>query len=151
MISGPLQLIGTGGYDFGQWIYDDIAVGKSEGRLISGGNRVGDKGFFLEPTVIADIDPQARISQEEIFGPVLAIIKANDFDHAMEIANNTEFGLTGSLYTSDEKKIEREASTQAEDEGKRERDGRRGAGANAPRALVHEAIPFLSGLDVPEA
>ena len=88
-------------------ISEYIGIGKSEGRLVTGGGRAADKGFFLEPTVIADVDPHARISQEEIFGPVLAIIKANDFDHAMEIANNTEFGLTGSLYTKDEKKIER--------------------------------------------
>jgi 1-pyrroline-5-carboxylate dehydrogenase len=88
-------------------ISEYIEVGKQEGRLISGGSRIGAEGYFLEPTVIADIDPQARISQEEIFGPVLAIIKARDFDHAIEIANNTEFGLTGSLYTSDEQKIAR--------------------------------------------
>ena len=88
-------------------IADYIEVGKKEGRLIAGGNRVGSEGFFLEPTVIADVDPQARIAQEEIFGPVLAIIKAKDFDDAMAIANNTEFGLTGSLYTSDEAKIAR--------------------------------------------
>ncbi|MHB8147315.1 MAG: L-glutamate gamma-semialdehyde dehydrogenase [Vulcanimicrobiaceae bacterium] len=84
-----------------------IEIGAKEGRIVAGGRRVGDRGYFLEPTVIADIAPDARISQEEIFGPVLAIIKANDFDHAMEIANNTEFGLTGSVYTTDEKKIER--------------------------------------------
>jgi 1-pyrroline-5-carboxylate dehydrogenase len=84
-----------------------IETGKTEGRLINGGNRIGDKGFFLEPTVIADVAPDARISQEEIFGPVLAVIKAKNFDDAMDIANNTEFGLTGSLYTTDEKKIER--------------------------------------------
>jgi 1-pyrroline-5-carboxylate dehydrogenase len=88
-------------------ISEYIEIGKNEGRLIAGGNRLDRDGYFLEPTVIADIDPQARIAQEEIFGPVLAIIKASDFDHAMEIANNTEFGLTGSLYTTDEKKIER--------------------------------------------
>jgi 1-pyrroline-5-carboxylate dehydrogenase len=88
-------------------ISEYIEIGKKEGRLIYGGNRIGTTGYFLEPTVIADVDPMARISQEEIFGPVLAIIKAKDFDHAMEIANNTEFGLTGSLYTTDEKKIER--------------------------------------------
>jgi 1-pyrroline-5-carboxylate dehydrogenase len=88
-------------------ISDYIDVGKKEGRLISGGNRVGTEGYFLEPTVIADVDPKARIAQEEIFGPVLAIIKAKDFDDAMAIANNTEFGLTGSLYTTDDAKIER--------------------------------------------
>ncbi|MGR4064782.1 MAG: L-glutamate gamma-semialdehyde dehydrogenase [Vulcanimicrobiaceae bacterium] len=84
-----------------------IAVGKSEGRLVAGGGRKGETGYFIEPTVIADVAPDARIAQEEIFGPVLAVIKAKNFDDAMQIANNTEFGLTGSLYTSDEKKIER--------------------------------------------
>jgi 1-pyrroline-5-carboxylate dehydrogenase len=64
-------------------------------------------GYYVEPTVIADVAPDATIAQEEIFGPVLAVIKAKDFDDAMAIANNTEFGLTGSLYTSDEAKIER--------------------------------------------
>jgi 1-pyrroline-5-carboxylate dehydrogenase len=84
-----------------------IEQGQSEGRLVAGGKRVGDRGYFLEPTVIADVSPTATIAQEEIFGPVLAVIKAKDFDDALAIANNTEFGLTGSLYTRDEKKIER--------------------------------------------
>ena len=84
-----------------------IEKGKSEGRLVTGGERVGSVGYFLEPTVIADVAPDATIAQEEIFGPVLAVIKAKDFDEAMTIANNTEFGLTGSLYTSDERKIAR--------------------------------------------
>ncbi|HZY96512.1 MAG TPA: L-glutamate gamma-semialdehyde dehydrogenase [Candidatus Cybelea sp.] len=84
-----------------------IDKGRTEGRVIFGGKRVGERGYFLEPTVIADVAPDATIAQEEIFGPVLAVIKAKDFDDAMRIANNTEFGLTGSLYTSDEKKIER--------------------------------------------
>jgi len=84
-----------------------IEKGKREGRLIHGGKRVGERGFFLEPTVIADVAPDATIAQEEIFGPVLAVIKARDFDDAMTIANNTEFGLTGSLYSKDEKKIAR--------------------------------------------
>jgi 1-pyrroline-5-carboxylate dehydrogenase len=84
-----------------------IETGKSEGRLITGGKKSPGDGYFLEPTVIADVTPGAVIAQEEIFGPVLAVIKARNFDHAMEIANDTEFGLTGSLYTKDEKKIER--------------------------------------------
>ncbi|MBV9233680.1 MAG: L-glutamate gamma-semialdehyde dehydrogenase [Candidatus Eremiobacteraeota bacterium] len=84
-----------------------IEKGKAEGRLIAGGGRAGDGGYFIEPTVIADVAPDATIAQEEIFGPVLAVIKAKDFDDAMAIANNTEFGLTGSLYTTDEHKIER--------------------------------------------
>ncbi len=84
-----------------------IEKGRNEGRLVSGGRRIGNDGFFVEPTVIADVPPDATIAQEEIFGPVLAVIKAKDFDEAMKIANNTEFGLTGSLYTADEQKIER--------------------------------------------
>jgi 1-pyrroline-5-carboxylate dehydrogenase len=87
-----------------------IEKGETEGRLIAGGGRVGESGYFLQPTVIADVAPDASIAQEEIFGPVLAVIKAKDFDDAMAIANNTEFGLTGSLYTSDEAKIERARS-----------------------------------------
>jgi 1-pyrroline-5-carboxylate dehydrogenase len=84
-----------------------IEKGQSEGRLIAGGKRVDGGGYYVEPTVIADVAPDATIAQEEIFGPVLAVIKAKGFDDAMTIANNTEFGLTGSLYTTDEAKIER--------------------------------------------
>ncbi len=84
-----------------------IERGQDEGRLLVGGKQLGDRGYFVEPTVIADVEPNATIAQEEIFGPVLAVIKAKDFEDALTIANNTEFGLTGSLYTSDEKKIER--------------------------------------------
>ncbi|MCI0707524.1 MAG: L-glutamate gamma-semialdehyde dehydrogenase [Ignavibacteriae bacterium] len=80
---------------------------KEGGRLIAGGERGDSDGYFVKPTVIADVDPHATISQEEIFGPVLAIIKANDFDHALEIANNTEYGLTGGVWTKDRKKIEK--------------------------------------------
>lgn len=88
-------------------ILDYIEVGKSEGRLVAGGGRAEGAGFFVEPTVIADVDPMARISQEEIFGPVLAVFKAKGYDHALEIANNTEYGLTGSVYTTNEEKQER--------------------------------------------
>ena len=83
-----------------------IEVGKGEGRLVTGGGQHGP-GYFIEPTVIADVDPQARIAQEEIFGPVLAVIRAQDFDDAMHIANDTEYGLTGSLYSRDPQRIER--------------------------------------------
>jgi 1-pyrroline-5-carboxylate dehydrogenase len=90
-------------------IQDYIEVGKAEGRLIAGGNAIksADKGYFLEPTVFADVAPGARISQEEIFGPVLAILKARDFDGALTIANNTEFGLTGAVYAADRTKLDR--------------------------------------------
>jgi 1-pyrroline-5-carboxylate dehydrogenase len=87
-------------------ITEYIEVGKQEGRLVAGGGHQGP-GYFIEPTVIADVDPHARIAQEEIFGPVLAVIKARDFDDALHIANDTEYGLTGSLYSKDEKRIER--------------------------------------------
>ncbi len=90
-------------------IQEYIKVGKTEGRLIAGGKAIetSDKGYFLEPTVFADVAPGARISQEEIFGPVLAILKARDFDAALNIANNTEFGLTGSVYSQDRTKLDR--------------------------------------------
>ena len=90
-------------------ILDYIEVGKKEGRLISGGGRetkLGD-GYFVQPTVIADIPPTGRIAQEEIFGPVLGIIKAKNYDDALAIANNTEYGLTGAVYTKSAEKIER--------------------------------------------
>jgi 1-pyrroline-5-carboxylate dehydrogenase len=82
-----------------------IEIGKKEGRLVAGGGHHGP-GYFIEPTVFADVNPHARIAQEEIFGPVLAVIKARDFDDALHIANDTEYGLTGSLYSKDEKRIE---------------------------------------------
>ena len=90
-------------------ILNYIEIGKKEGRLITGGVRDTEagEGYFIQPTVIADIAPTARIAQEEIFGPVLAVIKARNFDDAMAIANNTEFGLTGALYSTSREKLER--------------------------------------------
>jgi 1-pyrroline-5-carboxylate dehydrogenase len=84
-----------------------IEQGRKEGRLISGGNAIEteDGGYYIEPTVFADVAPDARIAQEEIFGPVLAIIKADDYQHALDIANNTEYGLTGAVYTRDRQKL----------------------------------------------
>jgi 1-pyrroline-5-carboxylate dehydrogenase len=89
-----------------------IEIGKKEGRVMTGGNphETPEKGFYIEPTIIADIDPKARISLEEIFGPVLAFIKADNWEHAIEIANNTEFGLTGAVYSKDKKHLEHAAS-----------------------------------------
>ena len=90
-------------------ILNYIEVGKKDGRLITGGARdpKAGEGFFVQPTVIADIKPKSKLEQEEIFGPVLAVIKAKNFDHALEIANDTEFGLTGAVYTSSREKIDR--------------------------------------------
>ena len=87
-----------------------IESGKTEGRLISGGSAAAGDGYFIEPTVIADVDATARIFQEEIFGPVLAVTKAKDFDHALELANATEYGLTGAVYTNSREKIDRARS-----------------------------------------
>jgi 1-pyrroline-5-carboxylate dehydrogenase len=84
-----------------------IEVGKTEGRLVTGGGEPAGVGHFIQPTVIADIPPTARIAQEEIFGPVLAVIRAGSFEEALAIANNTEYGLTGSVYTKDRRKMDR--------------------------------------------
>jgi len=89
-------------------INEYIEQGKSEGgRVLSGGGSDGEQGFFIEPTVIADVKPGATIEQEEIFGPVLAVIKAQVYDDALKIANDTQYGLTGAVYSGDEEKLER--------------------------------------------
>jgi len=88
-------------------ILDYIETGKKEGRLLTGGAKAAGDGYFIEPTIIADVKPGARIAQEEIFGPVLAVIPAKDFDDALRIANGTEYGLTGAVYTKNKKKLAR--------------------------------------------
>lgn len=79
------------------------------GKIIAGGNALDKPGYFIRPTVIKDVKPADTISQEEIFGPVLAVIKSKDFDESLMIANNTIYGLTGAVYTKNKKKIERAA------------------------------------------
>jgi 1-pyrroline-5-carboxylate dehydrogenase len=87
-------------------ILEYIEIGKKEGNLLTGGEKIkGMNGYFIKPTVFTDIEPMARISQEEIFGPVLAVIKSKNFEDSLEIANNTMFGLTGAVYTSNKKKL----------------------------------------------
>jgi len=89
-------------------INDYIEKGKADGgRVVAGGGSDGEQGFFIEPTVIADVKAGDRVEQEEIFGPVLACIRARDFDEALAIANGTEYGLTGAVYTNDREKLER--------------------------------------------
>ena len=84
-----------------------IEIGKQEGKLMAGGEGDDSKGFFIQPTVFADVDPNARIMQEEIFGPVVAFTKAKDFDHALDIANNTEYGLTGAVISNNRFNLEK--------------------------------------------
>ncbi|HEV2276091.1 MAG TPA: L-glutamate gamma-semialdehyde dehydrogenase [Acidobacteriaceae bacterium] len=85
-----------------------IETGKREGRLLTGGEAISspEGGYYLQPTVFADVSPDARIAQEEIFGPVLAVLRATDFDHALQIANNTQYGLTGAVYSRDREKLQ---------------------------------------------
>ncbi len=84
-----------------------IEIGKKEGRLVTGGDRLPGEGYFLAPTIFEGVDRKARLFQEEIFGPVLAVTPARDFDHALELANDSEYGLTGAVYTRNPEKIEK--------------------------------------------
>ena len=90
-------------------ILNYIEIGKKEGRLIAGGNApaTSDGGYFLEPTIFADVAPKAVLAQEEIFGPVLALIKVASFDEGLRVANNTEYGLTGSVYSASRERLDR--------------------------------------------
>jgi 1-pyrroline-5-carboxylate dehydrogenase len=92
-------------------IINYIRKGVEEGgTIVCGGKKASDKGYFIEPTVITNVKPNDTISLEEIFGPVLAVIKVKDFDEAIEVANNTEYGLTGAVYTKNKKKLKRAAN-----------------------------------------
>ncbi len=92
-----------------QSILGYIEIGKGESRLLTGGNAIETEsgGYYIQPTVFADVAPTARIAQEEIFGPVLAVIQSHGFEDALRIANNTEFGLTGAVYTEQREKLDR--------------------------------------------
>jgi 1-pyrroline-5-carboxylate dehydrogenase len=91
-----------------QSILAEIGKGTKEAKVVAGGAAIDkDGGWYIQPTVFADVAPDARLAQHEIFGPVLSVIRARDFDHALEIANGTEFGLTGGLYSKDRTRIER--------------------------------------------
>jgi 1-pyrroline-5-carboxylate dehydrogenase len=88
-------------------IREYIDVGRREGTLHIGGEILESGGYFIPPTVIGDVSPEARLAREEVFGPVLAVMRARDFDEAIEMANNTEYGLTGALFSTDRERIER--------------------------------------------
>jgi aldehyde dehydrogenase (NAD+) len=81
----------------------DRAVAGREGRLVAGGKRVGGElanGFFIEPTIFADVDPGSRLAREEVFGPVLSVLRFDDEDEAVRIANDSEFGLGAYVQTT---------------------------------------------------
>ncbi len=88
-------------------IKEYIEKGSREGQVLAGGNVDPKEGFFVEPTVIGPVPPDSTIAQEEIFGPVLAVIKAKDFDDALRIANDSQYGLTGAVFTDNDEKIRR--------------------------------------------
>jgi 1-pyrroline-5-carboxylate dehydrogenase len=81
-------------------ILDYIEVGKQEGRMVAGDTPVPENGYYVPPTIIADIEAKDRIFQEEIFGPVLAVAKADNFEHALELANDSQYGLTGAVFSN---------------------------------------------------
>ncbi|MFC4323984.1 L-glutamate gamma-semialdehyde dehydrogenase [Litchfieldia salsa] len=99
---GPVN--DQGAYDK---IMSYVEIGKEEGRLAYGGRGDDSEGWFIQPTIFADVDENARLMKEEIFGPVVAFCKAKDFDHALDIANNTEYGLTGAVITNNRAHIEK--------------------------------------------
>ena len=88
-------------------ILEYVAVGRKEGKVVAGGKAGPKGGFFVLPTVVDGIKPNARLAQEEIFGPVLAVIPVKSFDEGIRVANGTEYGLTGSLYSRDRGRLER--------------------------------------------
>ncbi len=89
-------------------ILNYIEIGKTEGRLLNGGGPIeGLNGWFIKPTVFVDVPETARIANEEIFGPVLAVIKSNNLDHGINIFNSTIYGLTGAFYSNNPDKIKR--------------------------------------------
>jgi len=86
--------------------YVEKAVSEG-GRVITGGGAVeGQAGYFVEPTIVSEVKPGDTLEQKEVFGPVLAVIRCRDFHDGLRIANDTEFGLTGSVYTNSEEKME---------------------------------------------
>jgi 1-pyrroline-5-carboxylate dehydrogenase len=86
----------------------EIDAGRTEATLIMGGKPIDrDGGYYIEPTIFDNVDPEGRLGQHEIFGPVLSVITVGGFDEALSVANGTEFGLTGGLYSNDEDRLER--------------------------------------------
>lgn len=87
-------------------IHSYIEIGKKEGKLVLGGEANDSEGYFVHPTIFADVSPTARIMQEEIFGPVLAICKVASFEEGIDVFNNTEYGLTGGIFSKIRSRLE---------------------------------------------
>jgi len=100
---GPLA-----GRNYFEKVLSYIQIGQGEGRLVCGGGPVetAERGYFIQPTIFADVPPQARIAQDEIFGPVLAFHRAPDFRTAIAMANDTDYGLTGAVYSRNRDHLE---------------------------------------------
>lgn len=91
-----------------QSILGEIERGRSEGKLVLGGHAIDmDGGYYIKPTIFAGVEPHHRLAQHEIFGPVLSFLRVADFDEALDVANDTEYGLTGGLISTDPERIER--------------------------------------------
>jgi 1-pyrroline-5-carboxylate dehydrogenase len=89
-------------------ILSEIESGTYEGELVMGGAAINrDGGYYIEPTIFDNVSPDSRLAQHEIFGPVLSVIPVSDFGEALEVANGTEFGLTGGLHSRDDARLER--------------------------------------------
>ena len=108
---GPVE----GGFDQGPIVGNEgyekvlkyIEIGKQEGTLLCGGNKGPEGGYFIEPTIIGDIKPTDRLAQEEVFGPVLALIKVKSYEEGVEVFNGTQYGLTGAFFSSNRDHLER--------------------------------------------
>ena len=83
-----------------------LAIGRQEGKLVTGGKRMDGEGFFFEPTIFGEVDPHARIAQEEVFGPFVAAIRVSNFEEGLAVVNDTDYGLTGALFSNDRARLE---------------------------------------------
>jgi aldehyde dehydrogenase (NAD+) len=92
-------------------VLDYIKIGRDEGaRVVTGGNRIGDKGYFVEPTILSNVAHEMRVSQEEIFGPVLSVIPFEDEADALRIANGTAYSLAAGVWSADIGRVHRMAN-----------------------------------------
>ena len=88
-------------------ILDYVSIGRREGRIVAGGKAGPKEGYFVMPTIVDGVRPSARLAREEIFGPVLAVLKVKNFEEGLAVANDSEYGLTGSLYSRERERLAR--------------------------------------------